>query len=186
MVDAEIQAIEVKNGHIHKMVIVNCYRPPASSVSKFIDHLELILDSIGKLNEYELFINGDFNVAYNLKNTPDFKRKKQLKRKYNIEQCITEPTRCRAITRNILDLIFTNSKYIAAVGTEDLNISDHQPVWVVHKKVKTSLSCTSFECRSFLNCDKMAYQAELIGHDWDNSYTIECAKQLWDIWSWLY
>lgn len=131
------------------MILVNVYRPPSGNTTECFNQLENALDKIHKLEEYELYINGDLNniIAYNLTTTADYKKLKQFERKYNLHQLITSPTRCTATTRNILDLMLTTCNSILLSGSDEINISDHQPVWLIRKKLSVKKPLVDFESR---------------------------------------
>lgn len=46
-------------------MIVNCYRPPSGSIAEFFSDLHNALDNIDRLDEFKLFVLGDFNIPYN-------------------------------------------------------------------------------------------------------------------------
>lgn len=41
--NAEIQVLQLKCGHLKKMVLLNCCRPPSGNVDSFLDHVNNIL-----------------------------------------------------------------------------------------------------------------------------------------------
>lgn len=178
--DTEILITELKIGHVKKMIVVNCYRPPSGNVANFFDNLENALDQIRKIDEYELYINRDLNIPYNITDSPEYRKLKMFERKYNLTQLIKTPTRCTAKTRNILDLMLTNCKYISDSGSDDVSISDHQPVWLIRKKRAVKSSYVDFECRCYANYNKIDYQNDLLTQDWDSFYRLTCPNELWD------
>lgn len=177
--DIEMLITELKIGHVKKMIIVNCYRPPSGKITECFDEIEESLDKIDKLEEFELYVNGDFNIAYNMPDSTEHKRLKIFERKYNLTQLIKTPTRCTSNTRNILDLMLTTSNYIISSGSEEVNISDHQPVWLIRKKQQDKPTFVDFECRCFANYDKTSYQNDLLTYDWGNYYSENCPNNLW-------
>lgn len=144
--DIELQIFELKVRIVQKMIFLNVYRPPSGKVDSFINTLSTTLQSVEKLYEFDVFILGDCNLPYNLTNSPSFRKLKQLESRFGLRQIITDPTRINSSVANILDLIVTNSKYINECGTWEINISDHQPVYVVRKKAcikppKVTIKC---------------------------------------------
>lgn len=161
----EFQVIELKIGFVKKMILINCYRPPSGKVTEGLNELENALDQISNLKEFEVYINGDLNIPYNLIDSPDYKKLKQFETKYGLTQLIRTPTRCTSKTHNILDLMMTTSNCILDSGSEDLNISDHQPVWLIRKKIPVKIPSVSFECRSFSTYNREQFQSDLNSHD---------------------
>lgn len=92
---------------------------------------------------------------------------------------ITDPTRCTAQTRSILDLIMTNSAHIAHSGTLEVSISDHEPVYVIRKKKTPKVPRVSFQCRTYVNYIKEDFQHDLLSYDWTYFYSRQCVDNLW-------
>lgn len=162
------------------MMIINSYRPPAGKIDQLCDHLYEILDSINCVHEYELYLCGDMNIPYNLKSSAGYKKLTTLERKYNLTQYIKTPTRCTAQSRNILDLVFMNSTCIATAGSLEVNISDHEPVFVIRKHQRYKPPTVSFSCRTFKNYENETFKIDLISNDWTNFYTQTDVNVLWN------
>lgn len=179
--DAEIQILSLKIGLAKKMIIVNCYRPPSGKIDLFLDNLQSSLDQIPHLAEFEVYVCGDLNIPYNLTTSPGFKKLHSFENKYNLTQVINCPTRCTASTESILDLIFTNSSCIASSGSIEINISDHQPSYIVRKHERSKHPLVNFRCRSFHNYVKLDFQMELADLDWSRFYSEDDVDTLWNI-----
>lgn len=177
--DIELQVFELKVRNIQKMIIMNVYRPPSGKVDSFIDTLSSTLQAVEKLHEFDVFILGDCNLAYNQTNNPSYRKLKQLEIRFGLRQIITDPTRINSSVANILDLIFTNSTYISDCGTWEINISDHQPVYAIRKKERTKQPKVVIECRSFKNYIKSDFQQDLQEHNWDNFFLLENPEDAW-------
>lgn len=78
---------------------------------------------------------GDLNIRYNSP-SPALSKIKNLEHKYNLDQVINRPTRSTASSSNILELIFTDSPYVSYSGPVEINLSDHEPVIIIRKKIK--------------------------------------------------
>ena len=63
-------------------------------------------------------------------------------------------TRLSAKSSSLIDLIITNLDHCSEVGTVDLHISDHQPVYIIKKKAREAKANTSFRGRSYLGYSK--------------------------------
>lgn len=105
---------------------------------------------------------------------------RSFEHKYGLTQTITTPTRCTAHTNSILDLILTNSSCIAASGTLEVNLSDHQPSYIIRKHNKPKPPLVSFKCRSFNGYVKDDFQQELADYDWTDFFCEDCVDTLWD------
>lgn len=178
--NAEIQALQIKPGCIKKMIILNCYRPPAGNIDAFMDHLYNILDQIDKLHEFEIYICGDFNIDYGLTTSPGFRKLKALESKYGLSQLISSPTRSTASTSSILDLIFTNCKNIRSASPVEVNISDHEPVIAIRKLTRIKHPRVSFTCRNYSNYSIEDFQHDLVTYDWSSFYACCDVNHMWD------
>lgn len=106
---------------------------------------------------------------------------KEFESKFGLIQLINKPTRCRAKTANILDLIFTNSKHIKESGSWETNFSDHEPVYVIQKKPRLQTQKTDFQCRCFSNYNKDLFQNELRAYDWDGFFDNQSPEEAWQV-----
>lgn len=175
----ELQIFELKIRNIKKMILVNAYRPPSGKAEMFVDSLTDTLSSIVDLHEFDIFVLGDFNLPYNLKNCASYKKLKSFESKFGLRQLISKPTRFSAQTANILDLVFTNSGHILIADTWETSFSDHQPVYVIRKKCRTKTPRTNFCCRSFRNYTKADFQRDLLNHDWTTFFQVLCPEMAW-------
>lgn len=144
--DIELQVFEFKVRNTKKIILLNVYRPPSGTADSFIDILTDTLQSISNLEEYEVFILGDSNLPYNCKHSSSFKRVKEFESRFGLTPLISKPTPYSGDTANILDLIFTNSRYVFESGMWGTTFSDHEPIFVVRKKVRQPIDKTSFQC----------------------------------------
>lgn len=147
------------------MIIINCYRPPSGKIDLFNDSLQSTLDQIPHLDDFEVYVCGDLNIPYNNITSPGYNKLRAFENKNGLTQIITSPTRCTAYTESILDLIITNSSCITSSGSIEVNISDHQPSYIIRKHEKTKHPLVNFRCRTFHNYVKDEFQAELVDLD---------------------
>ena len=123
-----------------KQVIINIYRPPSQSQSKFLIDFE---DFITKIHErYDLLIFfGDFNIDF-ISNTKTLINLKSLLSKYNLTQIVEAPTRLSTL----LDYVVINSSLLdtSCIISNSLASfpSDHKPVLLrvrlKHPKITTN------------------------------------------------
>ena len=154
-----IEELEISNEHVeaqwlylHKenckdMVICNIYRPPKGDFKKAITYLEdsLRTFNLGKVN---FFMLGNLNVNYKNKRSPDYKRLSFFVQSNGFTQHINSTTRNNDKSKSLLDLAVTNSKFISCAGTLEHFISDHQPIYLIHKKGRDIRPSAKFEGRS--------------------------------------
>ena len=98
-----------------KILIGVCYRPPSNLSLEIGRFLELLQDSIDKINRSNyamIVLIGDFNAHYcfdDQSSTAVGSVFAQFLRGNNLSQLINEPTRITATSQTILDLVITDS-----------------------------------------------------------------------------
>ena len=107
------------------------YRPPSSSVSKFLEEFEAYVDSIMTASG-KLVVVGDFNFHMDKSSDTDANKLKELLSSLNLKQHVTVGTH---IQGRSLDLVITRNtdQLIDGKIEEHAPISDHKPL---------SFSCT--------------------------------------------
>ena len=88
------------------------------------------MEDIGNSTNKEIVVMGDFNINYRDKNDINTKALHQLELNTGLRQMINTPTR----GANIIDLVYTNSQDISRAGVLELNISDHDLIFISKKK----------------------------------------------------
>lgn len=125
---------------------------------------------------------GDFNIDLNLKQTrPDISALNNLCRDYNLQQCITIPTRHGYTKNSILDLFLTDSSIVSHAGTVNYNISDHLPIFITIKKSKEHYAKVTFKGRSYAAYTKENFQSDLLQINWGRFYGTVDMDEAWSI-----
>ena len=149
--DGEIQRLELRGANQKNIIIFNVYRPPNGSVEAFINSLSERVMEENEASNCELMFMGDFNINYKARASPDRKKLLVWQNKCGLTQLVKTETRCMKNTKTIIDLIFTNIEHCQAAGVIDLHMSDHQPVYVIKKKVRKNRGRTTFSGRTYVN-----------------------------------
>ena len=71
-----------------------------------------------------------------------------------LDQLITGPT----TLDSKIDLVYTNSDCVQTAGILDFSLSDHNPVFVTRKKIKTKTHSQMFYDRSYAKYDKDMFE----------------------------
>ena len=130
--DCEVCAAQ---SDVLEMIIITFYRPPSGDFQIFSNILHHVLNEIFKL-KYQIFINGDFNVDFNVDN-PKVCSLGDLVRSFYLNMLIKSNTRGSAC----LDNIFSNTGDHLAY-TLDVGFSDHLAVAVefnTSKKIESPI-----------------------------------------------
>ena len=175
----EAHWIYVHRPNCKNVVICNVYRPPSGNLKKAIDHLEDGLKTVhlGKVN---VFLLGDFNVNYKNKKSADYKKFHFFAQSNSLSQHISNTTRNSDKTSSLLDLILTNSKFVDQAGTLDHYISDHQPIYLIHKKGRDTRESVKFKGRSYRDFDSTIFNEKLESCKWEDFYLISNPEEAWE------
>ena len=178
--DIELHWISLILPNQKKIVIGNVYRPPQGNVKVFCDKLDeqLIALRISQKQNIETFILGDFNINYLTPSNSDTKLLKWFEQKSSLKQIIKDITRFSNLN-SCIDLIFTDSLSLSSYGTLDVNLSDHEMIYVTRKHVKKNKASTSFIGRSYLDYNEDLFISRLLDIDWNIFYTSIDAETAW-------
>ena len=135
----EMLWISLNKENMKKIIICNLYRPPQGNIATFC---EILTNTVNSLSDemtcdFDLIVMGDFNVNYRYPDKNGYNDIKWFEQRTGLRQLIKEMTRFSQLNSSI-DLIFSNCNHISNVGTLDLNISDHQAIFIT-KKIKLNL-----------------------------------------------
>ena len=174
--DMEAVWIEIIRPYAKNIMVATIYRPPDGNVKFFCEELTQEANSIFDLDKHELFVLGDFNINVNNKESTEYEHLAHFQELTNLKQLITDNTRANSC----IDLTFTNSDNILDCGVMDINISDHDLIFVINKKLHSKHMRVQFEGRSYKNYDKDIFVDELTNYDWTDLWESDDPKYFWD------
>ena len=179
--DIEILWLSLIIPNCKKIIIGNVYTPPQGNVKRMTGTLDNLLQQITFLNRSaEMFLIGDFNVNYKEITSPNTKTLKWFEQRIGLKQIISDYTRYLA-NSSCLALIFTNSNTIYNKGTLDVNISDHEMIFVTRKHITKEKNPSNFTGRSYKNYNENLFLHQLSNLNWDLFYQCGHPNQAWDI-----
>ena len=85
--DIELSVIRYNLPCTHGIYVFNVYRPPMGDMEKYIDYLQLCINTI-RNSEVDIFIVGDFNVDVKRQNSPHFFKLSRFMRLNQLKQYI--------------------------------------------------------------------------------------------------
>ena len=178
--DIEILWISVKNIHQHKLVIGVTYRPPQGNPTNFCDIITGTVKDMNLDDNVDLFLVGDYNIDYSNNRAIGHStcNLKDLERGTGLKQIIKSITRY-GVKNSMIDLILTNSDYVAKSGTLNLSLSDHQATFVTRKKLKTKHIIVEKYGRSYVNYDRQKFEDELVAYDWTPLFQLKNPNEIW-------
>ena len=174
----EAQWVLVHRPHCKNIVVCNIYRPPNGDLKAALKCLDECLKTIN-LSKVNVFIVGDLNVNYKNKSSANFKKLHFFAQSNGMSQHIENTTRNTDQTNSLIDLALTNSKFVSHAGTLEHFISDHQPIYIVHKKGKDVRESVKFTGRSYRDFDKQTFKDKLLDKDWGGYYDISDPSTAW-------
>ena len=174
----EVQWVLIHRPHSKNIVIGNIYRPPSGNLKTALTYLDECLNTIN-LSKINVFLLGDLNVNYKNTSSPNYKKLHFFSQSNGLTQFIKNTKRNTDQTKSLIDLALTNSKFISKAGTLEHFISDHQPIYIIHKKGRDVRETASFTGRSYRNFNKQAFVDALLGMDWNGYYDIEDPEDAW-------
>ena len=182
--DLECLWIEVKVPGIESYLLSTCYRPPSSNKA-YNDQIKTSIEK-ASLENKEMYILGDFNVNYNVKNVSFIT---ELENILNVSQIVNFDTRVTQNSSTCIDLILTsNPKKHLITKPLKINISDHYMAYtvidckfkqkLVNHKYVTFRSYNKFNEGKFLHEIKEAFK--------DIDLPCENVCTAWDKWKYKF
>ena len=127
-----------------------------------------------------MFLMGDLNVNYKNKSSPDYKKFNFFVQSNSLSQHISNTTRNTDKSKSLLDLALTNSKFICQAGTLNHYISDHQPIYLIHKKSRDKRDSVKFEGRSYRSFDENIFGSRMKELSDDKFNEIKDPEEAWE------
>ena len=178
--DLESQWLEIDREKARNILLCNVYRPPTGNVKTALAYLNGTLAQ--KMSrKKDLFILGDLNVDYKNKTTPAYKKLLFFEKSNNLIQQIQTDTRITKHTSTILDLILSNAQHISHAGTLDSFISDHQPVYIIKKKLRQGKQTQEFTGRSHTGYNRELLREHLQEANWQEMYQENDINKKWQL-----
>ena len=159
------------------MLLLVTYIDPQGNAQACIDYLEGVIENIDTSKE-DIFIMGDYNIDFNNKNDKSHKIMSEFCTQLGLDTCIKSDTHFSNAKNSCIDQILTNSNFVMHAGTSNLNLSDHQLIYVIRKKNRTINKKNNFIRRSYRNYNKQVFQHLLQTHNWENILNDNCPNSI--------
>ena len=141
------------------LTLIVIYRPPSSPIGDFMEEFDDLMNNLLVLNNNEVVLAGDFNIAINKTNVSSVNRFIELANCHDLTQYVQMPTHNQG---NIIDLVYSNTDYITDLSVEDVALSDHNLVSFV---LTFKTVCNEHNCfrtfRSYKDIDITAMRQDL-------------------------
>lgn len=183
-INAEIMSIILRRANQKDILIILTYRPPQGNINLFIENLRNHINEVRNQKSMNMVVMGDFNIDYAKKTDSQTKKLVNLEKEFLLEQVICKPTRVGYRKTSVLDLMFTDLKFVAFAEPLETYISDHYPTVLVYKKYREEKKQTEITIRDMSEINITDLKQALSNHDW--SYVHEYEVEVDLIWDKLY
>ena len=133
--NSELSVIKYKLHHTRDIYVFNVYQPPNEDITVFIKCLQGYVSELRDTRSLDIFIGGDMNVDMLQTNSSHSKKIAKF------------------VKINQFKQIITNCDIVLESGTLNMSISDHLPVYLIGKKVKSHKLKLNFTGRSYKNIE---------------------------------
>ena len=178
--DIESQWVELCHDKQKNVVVCNLYRPPTGDVDRFILYIEQCIDKLDLRNK-DLIMCGDVNIDVLDKKNVSTIKLVELLSQVGLENYIKTPTRFSKYKNSCIDHVYSNSDIILKSGVLDVNISDHELVYIIRKKTKTNHKKCEFTGRSYVNYSQIEFERLLENSNWELFYENDNPDTIWNI-----
>lgn len=182
--DAEIMSVVMRRSHQKNILIILVYRPPQGNVKIFLETLRNYINDLRDTSSMNLVILGDFNIDYSKKSDGNTKKLMNLEKEFLLEQVIQEPTRIAYNKSSLIDLMFTDLKFVSYANPLQINLSDHLPTVLVYKKNREVKNPTEITIRDMSEANITEFKQALSDHNW--SYVFEETTNVNILWERMY
>ena len=153
--DCELQRLELCSDVQKNIVIFNLYRPPTGNVKTFTECLTNVCEDELNIVSKEVVFLGDYNINYLTKKADDTKKLISWQNRFGYSQLIKAHTRVAKKSKSQIDLIITDVEHCTSSGVISLHISDHQPVYLIKKKLRDNRPKVCFRGRTYARYSKV-------------------------------
>ena len=174
----EAQWTEIIRPQGKNVVICNLYRPPQGTLKSALDYLNACLHKLNR-GKSSLYIIGDLNIDYLNKTSAAYKSLVFFEKSNQLQQIIQETTRNTDKSSTLLDIVMTDDRHVGKSGTMSMMLSDHQPIYVVKKKVRETRNSATFEGRSYNSLDINSFKERMAKLELDDLYEMSSPEEIW-------
>lgn len=146
----EFLGVRITREHWQSLTCITIYRPPKGDTNLTLKTIYEITE-ITKQFKGETVVHGNFNVNYANKKCRWTNQLKEWEAGIGLSQVIKEPTRVGPSSSSLIDLCFSDMKFVCLSGVINANLSDHLPTFILKKKDRETYSPCKFRGRSYKN-----------------------------------
>lgn len=136
--DIEIMHVNLKKGFECRINVIGVYRPPNGNLTSGLEKLKETLKEIKQNCKGESIILGDFNIDYRNSKDRGTTKLREIFEDFWLTQIIDSVTRKTARQETMIDLIFTDLRFIHESGVIEMSLSDHYLTFITKKKERNN------------------------------------------------
>ena len=175
----EFQIIVIGGNNCKRILLVNAYRPPAGNPDVACEIIKSQLTQVADLHKYEIVLVGDLNLDCSAPSNESYKKVNNLCSEFGLKNYIDKPTRSTLNTSSVLDIILTNIKNVNSYGVLNYNISDHNPVFIIKRRIHNNKNKIWVEGRSYKNYDRDLFMHKIANLDWSILALLNDPNEAW-------
>lgn len=165
----ELLHVVLRQRHQKDVHIIGVYRPPTGNVEIALDRIR---DNLSRIRPHdEIILTGDFNINMLNMTSSSAKALQLLATTNGLIQLIDSPTRVTRKSATLIDLMFSNVKYVSKSGIIDCVMSDHHPVFMIKKKAHKEKNYYEKWCRPIKDLDYETFSTEICNYISSVSFT---------------
>ena len=162
----EILTVSLRKPGLKFMNVSVLYKPPKTTSKTLVDFLKSILSDLMP-NNLELWILGDFNTDFLVRDNANTKKITSYFRSVGLSQLVKDITRPGKYKGTCIDWIVTNCPFVLNSGVSNVLISDHLSIYCIRKKKREITRCVYRTVRDVRKYDRNDFVNLLLNSDWD-------------------
>ena len=113
----------------------------------------------------DIFLIGDVNIDYSNKRALGRNDLRDMEMSTGLKQLFKEPTRY-GTWNTLIDLLFTKSDFVFESGVLDINLTDHEEIYLIRKKRREYHKRVDKYGRSYIKYNKEVFMEKTKNQDW--------------------
>ena len=171
--------MSIKNEKQRDFVIGVIYRPPTGNIRNFCENIKKTVTEILSKGNIDIFLIGDFNIDYSYNRALGRNDLRDMEMSTGLKQLVKEPTRY-GTWNTLIDLLFTKSDFVFESGVLDINLSDHEGIYLIRKKRREYHKRVDKYGRSYLRYNKEVFKEKIKNQDWSTIYLESDVNIIWN------
>lgn len=176
--DLELMVCTVSPDHQKRIKLLAVYRPPSGNLESALSRLANAIETMKAESSGETVVMGDVNVDYS-QNSSQTRKVKNAMNKWFLYQHIAEKTRITHSAASLIDLAFSDIRFLSSAGVLNLNISDHLPIFIIKKKPRETGEFSYVTGRQYRDFDMCRFIDDLQDLKVEEVFSTDDPNEIW-------